>query len=103
MSSPSRPLGPAGLDAWHRLAPPDGMPAGALLGELVLLVCEQIDEREQLRQTVAEGGHWRDRAALRAIEAQITSTLTAVSDRSDFLEAAPNPWDDLLAKLGGPE
>lgn len=44
--------------------------------ELVMLVCEQTDERTLLRDRMFRTGlEWRDRAALRALEKQITQNL----------------------------
>ena len=44
--------------------------------EHLLLLCETIDERQQLRNLVMSGeAHWRDRVALRAIDSQVASML----------------------------
>lgn len=44
--------------------------------ELVMLVCEQTDERTLLRDKMFRIGlDWRERAALRALEKQIASNL----------------------------
>ena len=44
--------------------------------ELVMLVCEQTDERTLLRDRMFRTGlEWRDRAALRALEKQIAQNL----------------------------
>ena len=75
LPEPSRPLGEAGAALWGRswrhgaawIAPTDI--------ELLLVVCEALDEREELRRLVGDEGHWRDRAALRAITKEITDGL----------------------------
>lgn len=47
--------------------------------ELVMLVCEQTDERTILRQRLfANQLDWRERAALRLLEKQITQNLSAL-------------------------
>lgn len=47
--------------------------------ELVMLVCEQTDERTILRNKLFAGQmEWRDRAALRQLEKQITLNLSAL-------------------------
>lgn len=44
--------------------------------ELVMLVCEQTDERTLLRDKMFRTGlEWRERAALRVLEKQIASNL----------------------------
>lgn len=44
--------------------------------ELIMLVCEQTDERTMLRDRMFRTGlEWRDRAALRALEKQIAQNL----------------------------
>lgn len=74
--APARPLGSAGRALWERV-----WNAGATwLAELVdaehvLMLCEQADERAALRVTVLRNGDWRDRAALRALDAQVMSGL----------------------------
>ena len=43
----------------------------------VLLLCETVDERSQLREVVMSGaGDWRDRVALRNLDHQIQSLLS---------------------------
>lgn len=47
--------------------------------ELVQLLCESVDERVALRQVVLAGvGEWRDRVALRSLDDQIKSHLSAL-------------------------
>ena len=44
--------------------------------EHLMLLCETIDERQQLRTLVMSGeAHWRERVALRAIDTQVASML----------------------------
>jgi len=44
-------------------------------GEMVMIICEQTDERAMLRLRLLNGGDWRDRASLRALEKLITQNL----------------------------
>lgn len=78
MPEPHRPLSTSyGRRMW------DGIwKAGAswlkpnLDAEIVLMVCEMLDERIQLRQRVLMNADaWRDRRALREIDRQISSLL----------------------------
>lgn len=79
---PPRPLATAGLALWarawraarHWLSPETDL-------ELVLIVCEQVDERVQLRvrvlTTTGRGEQeWEDRKALRKLDAAIVSNLS---------------------------
>ena len=43
--------------------------------EVVLLVCEQTDERTRLRELVTLEDGWRDRGGLRTLESQIADRL----------------------------
>lgn len=76
---PPRPLGPAGRDLWDRV-----WNAGArwlardLDSETLLITCEQVDERQALRVKVLREGNWRDRSALRALDAQILAGLSVM-------------------------
>jgi hypothetical protein len=74
---PHRPLGKAGSELWQRvwtscyawLKPQTD-------AETVLLVCESVDERQQLRHRVlSDPDAWRERKALRELEKQIYSAL----------------------------
>lgn len=71
---PRRPLGKAGTEAWRRLW---GLHASwvdrRIDDEFVLVLCETYDERAILRPTVLREGAWRDRVALRALDAQIVA------------------------------
>jgi hypothetical protein len=76
---PARPLGQAGRELWERV-----WTAGAnwlaerVDAEQVLILCEQVDERQQLRVRVLRDNDWRDRAALRALDAQVMSGLSVL-------------------------
>ena len=76
---PPRPLGPEGLKLWNRIWDEGKSwisPASDL--EVVILLCESMDERTQLRLQVLKGSDWRDRVALRSLESQIVSMLSAI-------------------------
>jgi phage terminase small subunit len=76
---PPRPLGPEGLKLWTRIWDEGKSwisPASDL--EVVILLCESMDERTQLRFQVLKGSDWRDRVALRSLESQIVSMLSAI-------------------------
>jgi len=47
--------------------------------ELVQMCCEAMDERVALRIAVLRGSDWRDRVALRALEAEIRTMLSALA------------------------
>lgn len=75
---PLRPLGESGQDLWNR---------AWQLGrnwisnksdvDLLLLVCEQLDERDILRKFVLQNLEaWHERNALRIIERDITTNLS---------------------------
>lgn len=74
-----RTLGPTGRKCWRAL-----WAAGAnwldsdLDHELALLWCEGMDERQELRERLAEtdpGEDWRDRIALRSLEVALERRL----------------------------
>lgn len=74
--APARPLGQAGRALWGRVwAAGATWLAERVDAEQVLILCEQADERAVLRDRVLCDGEWRERAALRALEAQIMSGL----------------------------
>ena len=84
---PPRPLGQEGLKLWNRIWDSGRTwisPTSDI--ELVTLLCESMDERTQLRLTVLRGSDWRDRVALRSLESQLVSMLSALglnpTDRS---------------------
>jgi hypothetical protein len=76
---PPRPLGQEGIKLWDRIwnsgrtwiSPTSDI-------ELVTILCESMDERTQLRLTVLRGSDWRDRVALRTLESQLITILSAL-------------------------
>lgn len=73
---PHRPLGSAGRALWDRVWSSGATwLSPATDGEQLLITCEQVDERQALRVTVLREGNWRERAALRALDAQIMDGL----------------------------
>jgi hypothetical protein len=44
----------------------------------VMVLCESVDERVALRVRVLQGGEWRDRVALRALDEQIANMMGAL-------------------------
>lgn len=84
---PPRPLGAPGRALWDRAwrAGMTWISADTDI-DLLLMVCEQIDERVALRVKVLREGDWRDRAALRAVDAQVMAGLSVLgftpSDRA---------------------
>lgn len=77
---PLRPLGVEGRRSWNRAWSGGAVwlsPASDI--ETVQAFCETIDERESLRGVVMSGeGDWRDRVALRNLDAQIKAHLSAL-------------------------
>lgn len=73
---PLRPLGDVGQDMWDRVwgAGASWISPHAEMQQIQVL-CEQLDERETLRRMAILTGDYRQRAALRALEAQIISGL----------------------------
>jgi len=78
---PLRPLGTEGQALWSRVwASGATWIAPGTDIELVQILCESMDERQQLREVVMAGGaDWRDRVALRNLEAEIKSMLSALA------------------------
>jgi hypothetical protein len=74
---PLRPLGPPGQALWDRV-----WAAGARWisphtdVELLQVLCEQVDERAQLRVAVLRDGGWRERKALRTLDHQVVTALS---------------------------
>lgn len=74
---PPNTLGQAGLDLWQRAANSAPWLWKGVDNQLLQILCEQVDERQALRESLAEGiGDWRDRSALRALEKQIVGNLS---------------------------
>lgn len=75
---PMRRLDSSGLELWKRVW---GMGEGWISPrsdlELLMIVCEQVDERDLLRDYVLENMEaWHERAALRELEKSIRSNLS---------------------------
>lgn len=84
---PLRPLESAGLQLWERVwSSAQGWVSPETDVDLLQLTCELIDERMELRELVRQTGEWRDRRALRMLDAQIVSNLSLLgftpADRS---------------------
>lgn len=77
---PLRPLGTEGRRSWDRIWSGGAVwlsPASDI--DIVQAFCEALDEREPLRSLVMSGeGDWRDRVALRNLDAQIKSCLSII-------------------------
>jgi hypothetical protein len=74
--SPMRPLEAAGLALWGRVWAAGAVwLAAGVDAESLLVLCEQIDERELLRAKVLAEGNWRDRSSLRALDQQVMTGL----------------------------
>lgn len=77
---PPRPLGEAGRQLWDRAwTSGAGWLARHTDAWTLLLVCEQMDERQDLRERVLATKDWRDRAGLRALDAQILAGLSLLA------------------------
>lgn len=85
---PPRPLGREGRKVWDRTwRAAGGQPVDE---EALLVLCEQCDERVWLRAQVLKNKLWRDRAALRALDAQVAAGLTALGLQSS--RTIPERW-----------
>jgi len=74
---PHRPLGPAAQQFWERVWSVGFTWISPQMDvELLQMVAEQIDERVALRMRVLKQGDWRDRTALRALDAQVLDCLS---------------------------
>lgn len=101
---PPRPLGVAGLHLWERawaaarvwLSPQTDL-------DLLLIVCEQMDERVALRIRVLREGDADQRRALRDIDKQVVSNLSLLgftpTDRARLGVAEVKAADHLEAIL----
>ena len=72
---PLNTLGAAGSALWGRVWAAND---GTLLNidaHLVQMLCESVDERQLLRSRVFVEGEWRDRVALRTLDASIDKML----------------------------
>jgi hypothetical protein len=72
--------------------------------ETLLIVCEQMDERQALRARVFAEGDWRDRAQLRILDAQVVNGLALLGfnpvDRArlSIAEVEPSALDSFMAR-----
>ena len=73
---PPRPLGMAGSALWERAWSHGKAWMAETDAELLILTCEQLDERQALRLTVLTDGDWRERAALRALDKAVQDGLS---------------------------
>lgn len=73
---PPRPLATAGSALWERAWSHGKAWMAETDVELLLLTCEQLDERQALRLTVLREGDWRERAALRALDKAVQGGLS---------------------------
>lgn len=99
---PPRPLRTDGLALWER-----AWKAGRTWMsdqsdvDVLLLLCESLDERTALRELVLDEGDWRQRSALRALDKQIIDKLQLLgftpSDRAR-LGVAEVKKDDEMGK-----
>lgn len=69
--------------------------------ELLLLTCEQIDERQALRRRVLEANDWRERAGLRALDKSIRENLALLgtSPVGDVLSLGSSGEDSPVASI----
>lgn len=92
---PPRPLGQHGLTLWNRIW---GLRRPWIDRQMdldhVALLCESMDERMRVRYTVLNDGTWRDRVALRQLDAQVAALMAALG---------LNPTDRKVLSLGGGE
>lgn len=72
---PPRYLGPNGRAVWDRAWERGRSWVVETEVELLLLTCEQIDERQILRRRVLEANDWRERAGLRSLDRLIRENL----------------------------
>lgn len=109
MPEPMRALGREGLALWQRV-----WNSGATWlardvdPDVIMVMCEHMDERMILRASVLRDGDWRQRAQLRILDAQILSTLGALGfnpserARMQVAEVAPpSRLESLLAERQG--
>lgn len=74
--NPLRPLGNTGRHMWNRIWTCGAVWLAKNVDiESVQILCEQMDERQALRVRVLTNGDWRERAGLRAIDAQVMAAL----------------------------
>ena len=74
---PPRALAAPGRAVWDRAWQLGAAWIERVDQDALLIMCEQQDERHQLRSRVLRDGNHRERQGLRALDAQIASTLSA--------------------------
>ena len=83
---PPETLGSAGRELWQRVTKSAHWLWGGVDNTLLEIVCEQLDERAELRKKLAHTGDRLDRSGLRALESQIVANLSQLgftpSDRA---------------------
>lgn len=101
---PMRQLGTEGTAMWVRVWSSGAVwLADKIDAETILVLCEQVDERQMLRQAVMNSEDWRDRPHLRVLEKSIIDTLGFLgfnpSDRRRLAvaEVVASPLDDMMA------
>jgi hypothetical protein len=87
-TAPARPLGGPGLDLWERAWSTATIAPDA---DFLLVLCEQVDERQGLRVTVLRDGDWRDRAALRRLDEQVADGLVVLANAQNA-DMRPTRW-----------
>lgn len=102
---PHRPLGQVGQELWTRVWESGAVWLAEKIDcETLLIICEQADERQGLRVKVLRNGDWRERAALRALDAQVMNGLALLGfnpvDRARLgvAEVRQHPLDEFIAR-----
>lgn len=102
---PMRPLGQVGLAMWERIWNSGAVwLADKIDAESLLVLCEQVDERAALRVLVLRNGDWRQRNALRALDAQVMGALGMLGfnpvdrARMGVVEVKPNSLDEFMIR-----
>jgi hypothetical protein len=110
MPEPIRQLGHSGLSLWNRVWGQGKIWLSHRTDvELVQMVCEQLDERDELRMFVMGNIEaWHERAGLRSLEKEIASNLSSLgftpADRTKLGLAevkAQSKLEQLIAKRDG--
>lgn len=98
--TPPRKLGKEGQALWDRAwtAGKTWLSADGDV-DILLLLCEAMDERTELRKLVLTEGDWRQRSALRSLEKQVIDKLQLLgftpSDRGRLGVAEVKPEDEM--------
>jgi len=98
---PPRFLGPHGRAVWDRAWQRGRSWVIETEVELLLLTCEQIDERQALRRRVLELNDWRDRAGLRSLDKSIRENLALLgtSPVGDVLSLGSSERESPVASI----